>query len=157
MKNVLGALLLGAALSVGMVALADTSHDQLVRNSEQAIQDWQKVLRSLKKAGVKEHDSAYRRAHNALKRNEGRLKSLQSGRSHKVVKTATGAGILGTLGGLFNQKPSRPAEKKASGKPSRAKPAPKKSEKATKRPAKKASSKKDSSRKASSKNEPKRP
>lgn len=103
MKNTIKTLITGIVLGLGSLSYAAQTQEELVKHRQQAIQDWQRVLTVLKKAGIAENDQAYKRVHTALKRNEGRLRNLEKGssRTGQVAKAAAGTGILGTLGGLF--------------------------------------------------------
>lgn len=116
MKNMRLGLMAIVVLGFGALAFAAQTYEEALHSRKQSIRDWETVAATLRKAGIKEDSSAYKRVHEALKRNETRLKHLEkegaSGfkRSHATkagqmastaAGTAAGTGILGKLGGLF--------------------------------------------------------
>lgn len=117
------------ALSFGATAFAAQTYEEALHNRKQSVRDWETVISALRKAGVKDDSSAYKRVHEALKRNETRLKHLEkegpagfngphAQKAGHVASTAAtaaaGTGILGKLGGLFGgSKEAQPEAVKA--------------------------------------------
>lgn len=115
MKKTNIALTAFAVLGFGTMAFAVQTYEEALHGRKQSIRDWETVEAALRKCGVKEDHSAYKRVHEALKRNETRLKHLEkegsrgyksyAEKAQQVARTAgtaaAGTGLLGRLGGMF--------------------------------------------------------
>ena len=117
MKNrLLPALAALFVVTSGSALFAESTQQELIKNRQESIRDWQTVLRVLKKAGY-ENDPAYIRASTALKKSQTRLEHLQGSKS--LTKTAA-AGTLATKArgyleqlGLAGSSPEKSPAKKS--------------------------------------------